>query len=335
MTKLAVGVIGVGRLGSIHAEIYRDLRGVRLAGVCDIDPTKAEAIGRRSGATAYTDYRRLLPHVQAVSIAVPTTLHYPIAAACLQHGIHVLIEKPITDRVAHADRLLALARRHRLVLQVGHVERFNPAVRLMRRIARRPRFIEVHRLGPYPYRSTDISVVLDLMIHDIDIVRALVGAPLRRLDAVGVRVLSDSEDIANARLIFANGAVANLTASRVTTETLRKIRVFQSNTYLSLDYAARRLAVYQLDGRRIRHREVAVAGPQPLQAELAAFISAVRSKRPSVGPAEEARDALAIAKQIEASIRRTNQSSVAGRRSMVKSTARTTHLRDRGVGSKS
>ena len=304
MTTLAVGVIGVGRLGSIHAAIYAGLRGVRLVGVCDIDRARAEAAARQTGAMVFTDYRRLLPHVQAVSVAVPTTLHYAIAADCLRARRHVLIEKPITDRVADADRLIRLARRLRRVLQVGHVERFNPSVRLVQRLARTPRFIEVHRLGPYPYRSTDINVVLDLMIHDLDIVRALIRAPLRRVDAVGVRVLSASEDIANARLVFANGAVANLTASRVTTESLRKIRVFQANAYLSLDYAARRLTIYRLNGRTIRHRTVIVGGRQPLQAELAAFVRVIRTGgRPPVS-AQEARQALALATRIEAQMRR-------------------------------
>ncbi|MBI4227499.1 MAG: Gfo/Idh/MocA family oxidoreductase [Candidatus Omnitrophica bacterium] len=295
MSRVHVGVIGVGHLGAIHARIYAQLSGARLAGVCDVLPERAAAVAHAHGATAYTQLSKLLPQVQAVSIAVPTAAHFTVAKQCLAAGVHVLLEKPITRTLAQADALLALARRRHLTVQVGHVERFNSAFQGIAKVLKEPRFIECHRLGPYTQRGTDVGVVLDLMIHDIDIVLWLVGQPVRRIDAVGVSILSASEDIANARLTFANGAVANLTASRVTPETLRKIRLFQSDTYISVDYAAQAAKVFQKHHGAIAHRELPIQREEPLKAELASFLEAVRRGHRPVVTGEDAREALRVA----------------------------------------
>jgi len=304
MSRINVGVIGVGHVGAIHARIYAHLPGARLAGVCDVLPDRAQAIGHRFGVNAYRDYRRLLPRVEAVSIAVPTAAHFPIARACVGAGIHCLIEKPITRTLAQADALLRLARRRRAVLQVGHVERFNSAFQGIAAVLKQPRFIECHRLGPYTQRGTDVGVTLDLMIHDIDIVLWLVRSPITRIEAVGVSVLSASEDIANARLTFANGAVANLTASRVTPEVLRKIRLFQRDTYISVDYAAQAVKVFQKRDGAIAQRELPIEREEPLRHELAAFLDAVRLRRRPVVTGAEAREALRVALAITRKIRR-------------------------------
>ena len=304
MSRIRVGVIGVGHVGAIHARIYSHLPAAELAGVCDVTPARAQALAADYGTTAYTDYRHLLPHVEAVSIAVPTAEHFRIAKACLARGIHVLIEKPITRTLAQADALLALARRHHAIVQVGHVERFNSAFQGIATILNEPRFIECHRLGPYTQRGTDVGVVLDLMIHDIDIVLWLVRSRVRRIDGVGVNVLSTSEDIANARLVFANGAVANLTASRVTPETLRKIRLFQHDTYISIDYAAQAVKVFHKRDGAITHRELPIERDEPLKQELAAFLIAIQLQQRPVVSGEDAREALRVALAITRKIHR-------------------------------
>ena len=295
MRPVKVGVIGVGHLGAIHARIYSQLPGAQLVGVCDLLPDRARAIARQFGTTSCTDYRDLLPHVEAVSIAVPTLAHFPVAKAALSRGIHTLIEKPITRTLRETDQLLTLARRHRALLQVGHVERFNSAFQGIAEILHNPRFIECHRLGPYTQRGTDVGVVLDLMIHDIDIVLWLVRSPVKRIEAVGVSVLSNSEDIANARLTFSNGAVANLTASRVTPETLRKIRLFQHDTYISVDYATQQVKVFQKRDGAIAHQELPIEREEPLKKELAAFLTAVRHRRAPQVTGSQAREALRVA----------------------------------------
>lgn len=295
MSRVTVGVVGVGHLGAIHARVYSQLPNARLVGVCDHHAERAAATARTYGATAYPTLKTMLPHVEAVSVAVPTAAHYAVAKQCLNAGVHVLIEKPITRTMAQANALLALAREKRLTVQVGHVERFNSAFQGIAKILKEPRFIECHRLGPYTMRGTDVGVVLDLMIHDIDIVLWLVGQPVKRIDAVGVSVLSGSEDIANARLTFANGTVANLTASRVTPETLRKIRLFQHDTYISVDYAAQAAKVFQKQHGSIAHQELPIEREEPLKAELSAFLEAVRHGHRPVVSGDDARDALRVA----------------------------------------
>ena len=301
---LRVGVVGVGHLGSRHAQIYADMRGVRLAGVCDIRPERAETLARRLGCQAYADFRELLGQVDALSLAVPTSDHAAIALPCLKQGVHMLIEKPLARTLAEADALIRAAARHRCVLQVGHVERFNAAIRAAFRRLTHPRFIEVHRLSQYPFRGTDVSVVLDVMIHDLDLIQLLVREPVARIDAVGIAVLSESEDIVNARLRFAGGCVANVTASRISEEATRRLRVFQEDNYLSVDFQAQTVELARKAGGRIRRVALPVNRRAPLQEELAAFVrSVVRGEPPAVSGAD-GRAALALALRIEQAIAR-------------------------------
>jgi predicted dehydrogenase len=236
-------VIGVGYLGRFHAQKYAQLADCELIGVVDRDAGAAQKVAAETQTHAYTDYRELLERVQAVSIAVPTPMHHTIAKDCLERGIHVLVEKPIATTVAEARELIDIAARRRCVLQVGHLERFNPAIVAAARVLKTPRFVESHRLAPFKLRGTDVSVVLDLMIHDIDLIQELVGAPLESIDAIGANIFSGEIDIANARLRFAGGCVANTTASRVSLKQERKIRIFQDDAYLSIDLQQKILSV--------------------------------------------------------------------------------------------
>ena len=301
---LRVAVVGVGHLGSRHAQIYASMPGVRLAAVCDSDAARARALARTLGCRAATDIRDLLGSADAASLAVPTSLHAAVGLPLLRHGIHLLIEKPITTTLAQADALIRTAKRHRCLLQIGHVERFNAAIHAAMRHLTHPRFIEVHRLSPYPFRGTDVSVVLDVMIHDLDLLRLLVRSRVRRIDASGVPVLSRSEDIANARLAFDGGAVANLTASRISDETVRRIRVFQEDSYLSIDYKAQTVELARKRGRTIQRVNLPVNQRPPLQDELASFVRAVRARRAPLVSGEDARAALALALRIEQAMRR-------------------------------
>ena len=306
MTKpsIRVGVIGIGHVGSRHAQIYAAMPGVRLAAVCDVEAGRARRLARSLGCRAFTDARELVGVVDAASLAIPTSLHAAVGLTLLAHDIHLLIEKPIATTVADADALIRAARRRGRVLQIGHVERFNAAIQAAMRHLRYPRFNEVHRLSPYPFRGTDVSVVLDVMIHDLDLVRLLVGSPVRRIDASGVPVLSRSEDIANARLMFASGCVANLTASRISQEPIRRIRVFQERSYLSIDYRAQTVELARRIGRAIRRVHLPVNQRPPLQDELASFLHSIRRGHPPVVSGEEARAALALALRIERAMRR-------------------------------
>ena len=310
---LRVGVVGVGYLGSRHAQIYAAMPGVDLTALCDIDATRVKGLARTLRCKALTDYQGLAGRVDAVSLAVPTTLHATIGRDLLAQGIHVLIEKPIATTLADADRLIRTAARHRVVLQVGHVERFNAAIHTAIERLRHPRFIEVHRLSPYPFRGTDVSVVLDVMLHDLDLILMLVHARVTRVAALGVPVLSGSEDIANARLEFASGCVANLTASRISDETIRRIRVFQEDSYLSIDYKAQTVELAQKRGRTIHRVHRPVNQRPPLQEELAAFVRSVTTKRPPVVSGEDGRAALSLALRIEKTMRQRKQSIVHSR----------------------
>ncbi len=303
-SPLRVAVIGVGHLGSRHAQVYAKMPGVRLSAVCDIDPARARAVARMLRCRAVTDVRRLLGTVDAASLAVPTSLHAAIGAPLLRRGIHLLIEKPIAATLAQADALIREAARRGLVLQVGHIERFNAAIEAARRRLTHPRFIEIHRLSPYPFRGTDVSVVLDVMSHDLDLLLALVKRPPARIDAVGVSVLSPSEDIANARLSFAGGCIANLTASRISDESVRRFRVFQEDSYLSIDSKAQTVELARRRGSAIRRVHLPVNRRAPLQDELAAFIRSVRTGRPPAVSGAEGRSALALALRIEQAMRR-------------------------------
>ena len=298
LNEISVGVAGVGAIGRNHARVLASLPGVKLAGIYYVDPARAAELAAEYSTRAASSLAELASWTSAVTIATPTVFHYETGKTLLEAGKHVLIEKPITDNTEQALELAALAKSKNLVLQVGHIERFNPVMSLLEERLSSPRFIEAHRLSPFPNRSIDIGVVLDLMIHDIEIVLNLVRSPIESIDAVGVPVLTRREDIANARLRFENGCVANLTASRISPERMRKLRVFQSDAYLSLDYQAQEGKIYRRDGMAILCEDVVVEKDEPLKLELAAFTECARhGLRPRVG-GREAAAALDLAMRI-------------------------------------
>jgi predicted dehydrogenase len=300
---LRIAVVGVGHLGRHHARILATLPGVTLVAVVDTNRPRAEEIAAASGARALVDYRELFGQVDAVTIAVPTELHAEIGGACRNAGIPALIEKPLARGLAEADALIQAAAVAKVVLAVGQTERFNPAVEAARPLVTDPRFIEVHRLGTFPERSLDIDVVFDLMIHDLDVVLSLVKSDVESIEAVGVPVLTGRVDIANVRLRFANGCIANLTASRISRDRVRKIRFFQPASYLSIDYAAQKIERWTLTRRAgaqpaIEGGEVAVQHAEPLERELADFVEAIAAGRPPIVTGAEGRRALALAQAI-------------------------------------
>ena len=302
---LRIGVVGVGHLGRHHARILSSLPGARLVAVVDKIGGRAAEIATANRTKASTDYRDLLGEVDAVTIAVPTELHREIALPFLEAGVPVLVEKPMTRSLGEADDLIAAAARTNVALAVGHTERFNPAVTAARERLTDPRFIEVHRLGTFPERSLDIDVVFDLMIHDLDVVLSLVKSDVESIEAVGVPVLTGRVDIANARLRFANGCIANLTASRISRDRVRKIRFFQPMAYLSIDYAAQKVELWRLvTGKNgepsIEGGDVDVTNEEPLKRELADFVDAIVSRRAPVVTGQEGRRALALAEAIAA-----------------------------------
>jgi predicted dehydrogenase len=330
--KIRVAVLGVGSLGQHHARIYSELEKaglVHFAGVYDANAATANKIGAKHGAKIFSSISEAAQNSDALNIATPTMTHFEIAKPLLAQGKHVFIEKPMTDDTAQAGELVQLAQQKNCVLQVGHVERFNPVFKYLETAAPEPRFIECHRLSPYPARSTDIGVVLDLMIHDLDIVLAFVKSPVTSVDAVGIPVLSKSEDVANARLRFANGCVANLTVSRVAVERMRKIRVFSGGTttpsYISLDYknqegyilrlargdehegsklaqilkfASGQSVVSEFAGRKIVREPVPIAKDEPLKLELQHFVECVREMQTPMVSGESAKRALDLAFEI-------------------------------------
>jgi len=279
MKRLRVGVVGVGHIGSNHARLYAEIPSAEFSAIYDVDLAKANAIAKKYRVTPAQSLDEFAEMVDAASIATPTNTHYEVARSLLARGKHLLIEKPITDNTRHASELAELAARDHLILQVGHVERFNPVLSALEARLTHPRFIEAHRLSPYPERSTDIGVVLDLMIHDLEIILHLVRSPVQTIDAVGVAVLSRGEDIANARLRFENGCVANITSSRISPERMRKIRVFQEDAYLSLDYEKQTGEIYRRAEGRITREKVEIAREEPLKHQLASFVECARSGR--------------------------------------------------------
>jgi len=272
MKKLRVGVVGVGHIGGNHARIYAEMPQASFVSIYDTDAARAEEISRPFQVSPAVSLDEFAGKVDAASIATPTRTHFEIAHALLARGKHLLIEKPITDNTAEARELSRLAAEKQLVLQVGHVERFNPVLSALEDHLTHPRFIEAHRLSPYPNRSTDIGVVLDLMIHDLEIILHLVHSPVESIDAVGVPVLSRGEDIANARLRFADGCIANITSSRISPERMRKIRVFQEDAYLSLDYQSQSGEIYRRRDGQIAREAVPIQKEEPLRQQLAAFV---------------------------------------------------------------
>jgi predicted dehydrogenase len=328
--RFRVAVIGSGSLGKEHARIYAELHQageVDFQGIYDADAETAARVAQRLGVSVFPTLDAALEASDALSIVTPTATHYELAQTCLRMGKHVLVEKPMTDEAGQAAELVRLAQQQNRLLMVGHVERFNPVFHYVQTVAKDPRFIEVHRLSPYPARSTDIGVVLDLMIHDLDIVLAFVKAPVASFDAIGIPVLSQSEDIANARLRFENGCVANLTASRISPERMRKIRVFSAGdnpTYVSLDYRAQTGFIYRLAqtgeepssllkkllrahdstivsefaGRRIVREPIPIQKEEPLKLELQHFVRSVRSLESPMVSGESAKAALDLAFEI-------------------------------------
>jgi predicted dehydrogenase len=305
MKKLRVGVVGLGRLGSIHATIYSRLKNVELAYVCDIDKTKARVIGDSLKTAWCIDYKDLLGKgIKAVSIVTPTYLHYKIARFFLNKNIHVLIEKPITKSLKEAKSLIKLGKKKNLIIQVGHVERFNSAVRAIEKMLPRPRFIEVHRLGPFTPRVKDVGVVLDLMIHDIDIVLRLTKSDIQDIQAIGMKILTKHEDIANARLRFKNGTVCDLTASRVTNDTLRKIRIFQNDCYISLDYIKQEAIISKKINYKIDSKKIDIKKERPLDKELSSFVNCVINRKRPIVSGIEAYNALKVAHKILEKLKR-------------------------------
>jgi len=308
MHKLRVAVIGVGHLGSIHARIYKELKNCQLVAVCDTNQARLDEISKSLDVPGYRDHHELFAKVDAVSVAVPTKIHYEIASDFLMNGIHALVEKPFTTNLQEADSLIEIAQKNKLILQVGHIERFNSAFAATQKLIKEPKFIECHRLSPFPHRSLDVGVVLDIMIHDIDIVLGLVGAKIEKIESVGINVLTKFEDIANARISFENGCIANLTASRVSDEVMRKIRIFQEDTYISLDYKEAKASVYGRTGHQITKVDLPIEKEQPLQKELQSFVDCVIAHKEPLVSGPVAREALAVALKIQDQIWQKNRS---------------------------
>ena len=298
-----VAVVGVGHLGRHHARLLAAMRGVRLVSVVDINEARAREVAASTGATAHTSCRDLSGAVDAVTIAVPTEAHLEVALGFIAQGVHVLVEKPLARSVAEAGTMIAAAAAHGVRLAAGHTERFNPAVTAAREHLSRPRFIEVHRLGTFPERSLDIDVVFDLMIHDLDVLLSIVGEPVVTVEAVGVPVLTPRIDIANVRLTFEGGCIANLTASRISRDRVRKIRFFQPQSYVSIDYAAQEVEHWTLGNGpggvpAIQGGKLDVQKDEPLRCELEDFVHAVRDDRAPRVTGEQGRDALRLATTI-------------------------------------
>lgn len=325
-----VAVLGTGSLGKEHVRIYAELAAgglIDFAGVYDVSAETGHRIADKHGVRLFGSVQEAAAAADALSVVTPTTTHFELAGELLRTGRHVLVEKPMTERADHAAELIRLASQSNCILQVGHVERFNPVFRYLQEVATEPKFIETHRLSPFPARSTDIGVVLDLMIHDLDVVLAFVKSPVVSVDAVGIPVLSRSEDIANARLRFGNGCVANMTVSRVSAERMRKIRVFSggaATSYISLDYRAQEGYIYRIAregeeessllkkllrakdttivseyaGKRIVREPVPIVKDEPLKLELRHFVECVRARRAPVVTGESAKQALDLALEI-------------------------------------
>ena len=305
MDKVRIGVIGVGYLGKFHAEKYSGMDNVQLIGVVDIDRGLADDVAARFDTRAFTDYRDLFGRVDAVSIVVPTEDHFSVAAECMNHDLDVLIEKPMTATLEQADELIKIAGARGRVMQIGHLERFNPAVIALKDIVHGPMFIEAHRLSIFKDRSTDVSVVLDLMIHDIDIIMNVVKSEIKSIHAAGAPVICEHADIANVRLEFESGCVANVTASRISTKNQRKIRLFQKDAYISVDFTTRDITIIRRDesvagelipGVDIRQRSFSES--DALEDELAAYIQAVVTRQTPVVSGDAGRRALEVALSI-------------------------------------
>lgn len=323
---LKAGVVGVGHLGKHHARIYTEIDGVRLDSIADTDPGRRLDLATRTGARAFADYKDMIGRVDVVSIVVPTSHHLAVAKPFIEAGVHVLVEKPLAPTVEDAQELCDLAKEHNVVLQVGHIERFNPAILAAEKIVNDPRYVVADRISPYSFRSGDIGVVLDLMVHDLDVILQLVPSALKRVEALGLPVMSQAEDIADARLYFENGALADIKASRVSFKSMRKIRFFQSDAYVSIDYNDRKIWVYRKKEDRFDASSIdphSVDDPlklimdkylsveeltmgdesDALTAELTSFLDACRGYHPPVVPGEHGLRAVKAARAIQGQIR--------------------------------
>jgi predicted dehydrogenase len=313
MARLRAAVIGAGYLGRFHAMKYRDLPGLELVGVADIRADRADEVAREMGVRAFSGHRDVIGLVDLATVAVPTTEHYTVASDLVAAGVHVLVEKPIAATLDEAERLVEAAQRQGVVLQVGHLERFNPTIQALRKRLTEPLFWECHRISPFPGRGGDVDVVLDLMIHDIDLILDILHTTVEQVDAVGVPVLTERYDIVNARIAFATGCVANLTASRVSAKSLRKIRVFQPDAYLSADSAKGELIEYRRlppegpeAGPRITAQRVEVEERDSLMEEVKSFVEAVSSRRPPLVDGRAGIRALEVALKVIDGVRRSS-----------------------------
>ena len=328
--KLKVAVIGVGHLGKEHARIYSEMPDADLVGIVDINKEVGESAAKRYNTKYYSSYKEVLDKVNAASVVVPTKFHYEIARELLKNGIHVLVEKPMTGTIHEAEELIKISKSNKTVLQAGYIERFNPAIQAIRELNVSLKFIECHRLSPFTFRSADISVVLDLMIHDIDIILYLLNSQIRKIDAVGVNVISSKEDIANARFQFENGCVANITASRVSFEPMRKIRLFSEDSYISLDYQKQEAIIYKKSpkltlksinvektdastikdlknfvfGDLLKIERIKMDNQEPLKKELESFVSCVKGGKSPVVSGEEGIKAIRAAAIVKDEIRK-------------------------------
>jgi predicted dehydrogenase len=303
MTTLRTAVIGAGHMGSLHATRLAACSGARLMALADIDTTRAKAVAQPLGCEVVSDFRDLLGSIDAACVAVPTNLHHEIAAACMDAGVHVLVEKPLARTLDEADRLLDIARDRGIVLQVGHLQRYNPAFVALAAREGYPLFIDIERLAPFKPRSTDIDVVLDLMIHDLDLLLALARAPVEHVSASGFPVVTDGIDIANARIEFADGSVANLSASRVSQATLRKFRVFWSDAYISADLQQQRLRVVSRGPAGMKEADEVFPRTDEIQAQAEAFVRAANGAAPPPVTGAQGRQALALALEIRNKVR--------------------------------
>jgi predicted dehydrogenase len=314
MGNLRVGVVGVGYFGQFHVEKYRNLPEVELVGVADINRSRLREMASRLNVDTFPNYKDLYDKVDAVSIAAPTPLHYQITKDFFHHGIDVLLEKPITTTLAEADKLVEMAEKRHCIFQVGHQERFNAAIMALESSLVDPMFIESRRLSPFLRRAADIDVVLDLMIHDIQIILSMVNSPVESIQAVGVPIVSPHVDIANARIEFQNGCIANTTASRVSREKTRRIRIFQSSSYFTIDYISQSLTVFSRDGREgkplfpgIFAEDIEITKNDPLELEIQSFVERVRDREEPLVSGMEGRKALEIALRITDQIQRNTE----------------------------
>jgi len=303
LNMLRVGIVGIGKLGSIHLRIYKELKGIGEIYLVDTNP---KILADHKRCQYLKDYRDLKGKVDLVSIATPTSSHYEIAKFFLKNKIPVLVEKPLTQDLKEAKKLIATSKKNKTLLFVGHVERYNNAYLAIKKIIKNPLFIECHRLSPYPHRSLDISVILDLMIHDLDIILYLLRDSVKKIDAKGVKVLSSTEDIANARITFKRGCVANITSSRISQKRERKIRIFMPQAYISLDYAQQTVEVYKKLKSKIIKKLLPINKEEPLKKEIADFVHLVTKNKSIAGYAEAAKDALELACKIEKIIGKAN-----------------------------